>query len=259
MNLFKKKDLTNRIGLIDEVRGALIILVVIYHAIYLFYQTMSHLMMPDWLETLQPLVYVGAGLFVLISGVCCNFSTNNFKRGIICFGIACAITVISLVYDNGDNQILWGILHLIGFSIILFDLFRKLFAKTKAVYMIPIFAVLFVLTFRFSEGYIGIPYLLEYQYVDYTFAYGMPQFLFPLGIIYKGFQSADYYPLIPWFFLFMIGAFAGRYLTTDKTPAFMKKTRVKPLAFLGRHTLIIYIVHVPVLIGVYKLLDLILY
>ena len=125
--------------------------------------------------------------------------------------------------------------------------------------MIPIFALLFVLTFRMAEGYIGIPYILEYQYVDYSFAYGMPQFLFPLGIVYKGFHSADYYPLIPWFFLFMAGTFAGRFLVGDKTPAFMKNTRVRPLAFLGRHTLVIYLVHVPVLMGIYKLLALILY
>ena len=257
MNFFKKKDLTNRIGFIDELRGALIILVVLYHAVYLYFQTMP-ILEPEWLGKLQPLVYIGAGIFIFLSGVCCNFSGNNFKRGIICFGIACAITVVTLVFYDGI-PILWGILHLIGFSIILFDLFRKLLAKTKAVYMIPIFAVLFVLTFRFSEGYIGIPYLLEYQYVDYSFAYGMPQFLFPLGIIYKGFQSADYYPLIPWFFLFITGTFAGRFLTADKAPAFLKKTRVKPLAFLGRHTLLIYILHAPVLMGIYKLLALILY
>ena len=258
MNIFKKKDLTNRIGLIDEIRGALIILVVLYHAVYLYFNTMP-VLMPEWLGALQPLVYIGAGIFVFLSGISCNFSGNNFKRGIICFGIACAITVISLVFDGGSTPILWGVLHLIGFSIILFDLFRKLFAKTKAVYMIPIFALLFVLTFRMAEGYIGIPYILEYQYVDYSFAYGMPQFLFPLGIVYKGFHSADYYPLIPWFFLFMAGTCAGRFWVGDKTPAFMKNTRVRPLAFLGRHTLIIYLVHVPVLMGVYKLLALILY
>ena len=219
MNIFKKKDLTNRIGLIDEIRGALIILVVLYHAVYLYFNTMP-ILTPEWLDAFQPAVYVGAGIFIFLSGVSCNFSKNNFKRGIICFGIGCAITVISLVFDGGSNPILWGILHLIGFSIILFDLFRKLLAKTKAVYMIPICVVLFILTFCVNEGYIGIPYTLEYQFVDYSMAYDMPQFLFPLGIIYKGFRSEDYYPLLPWFFLFLAGTFAGRFLTTDKTPAF---------------------------------------
>ena len=258
MNIFKKKDLTKRIGFIDELRGALIILVVLYHAVYLFYNTMP-VLMPEWLELLQPLVYVGAGLFIFLSGVSCNFTENNFRRGIICFGIACAITVISLVYDGGSTPILWGVLHLIGFSIILFDLFRKLLKKTKTAWALPIFALLFVLTFRVKDGFIGIPYILEYQFVDYSFAYGMPQFLFPLGIIYKGFNSADYYPLLPWLFLFVCGTYVGRYLTFDRAPAFFKKTRVRPLAFIGRHTLWVYVLHVPVLIGIYKLVALILY
>lgn len=255
MNIFKKKDLTNRIGFIDELRGALIVLTVIYHAVYLYFSMISTMAMPDWLTSLQPVVYVGAGLFILVSGVCCNFSHNNFIRGLICFGIAYAITLITTYLWNGGNDtIVWGILHLIGFSIILYDLFRKLLAKTKAVWMIPILAVIFVVTFRLKDGYVGIPYLWEYYFGSVS-----SEILFPFGLTAGNFFSADYYPLLPWFALFLIGTYVGRYLTPDKTPDFLKNTRVKPLAFLGRHTLIIYIVHVPVLIGIYKIIELIIY
>lgn len=255
MNIFRKKDLTNRVGLIDEVRGALIILVVIYHAVYLYFSMVSTMAMPDWLMALQPLVYVGAGLFILISGISCNFSHNNFTRGLICFGIAYAITLITTYLWNGGNDaIAWGILHLIGFSIILFDLFRKLLAKTKAVWMIPILAVIFIVTFRLKDGFIGIPYLLEYY-----FGFVHSELLFPLGLTAPNFYSADYYPLLPWLALFLIGTYLGRYLISDKAPSFVKNTRVKPLAFLGRHTLLIYIAHIPVLIGIYELIKLIIY
>ncbi len=248
----EKKNPADRLGLIDEIRGVLIILTVIYHAVYLFYGMMP-IMMPLWLVNLQPLVYIGAGLFVFLSGASCLLSRNNFKRGIICFAIACVITIITLLWQGGNNQIMWGILHLIGFSIILYDLFRKLLIKTKAVYMIPILAVIFVVTFRLKDGYIGIPYLFEYYFGNTSL-----EFLFPLGITAGNFFSADYYPLLPWFALFLIGTYFGRFLSSDKVPEFVEKTHLKPLAFVGRHTLIIYIVHVPVLIGVYTLLGLIL-
>ena len=248
----EKKDPSERLGLIDEVRGALIILTVIYHAIYLFYNTMP-ILMPVWIGRLQPLVYIGAGIFVFLAGASCLLSRNNFKRGIICFAIACAITLITLFWHGGSNQIMWGILHLIGFSIILYDLFRKLLAKTKAVWMIPILAVIFIVTFRLKDGFVGIPYLFEYYFRSVS-----SEVLFPLGLTAGNFFSADYYPLLPWFALFLIGTYFGRYLKSENVAECIKKTHIKPLAFVGRHTLIIYIVHVPVLIGIYTLLGLIL-
>lgn len=250
MKLFKKRDLAGRAGLIDEIRGALIILVVIYHAVYLYYN-MLPVLMPVWLESLQPLVYIGAGAFIFISGICTNFSRNNFRRGLVCFLIACAITLITLVWDGGRYQVLWGILHLIGFSIILCDLLSKPIAKMKAVWAVPVLLLLFVLTFRISSHALGIPYLLEWQFQPIDL-----EFLFPIGLTHNSFFSADYYPLIPWFFLFLTGVFAGRWVKSDKCSAFVYKTRVKPLAFLGRHTLIIYLVHIPVIAGVYYLISL---
>lgn len=66
-------------------------------------------------------------------------------------------------------------------------------------------------------------------------------------------HSTDYFSLIPWFFLFLTGYFlfrlTGRYLKA--APDF---GRCKPLCALGRRSLLVYMLHQPVLYGVTMLL-----
>ena len=251
MKLFEKKDLASRVGLLDEIRGALILLVILYHAVMLFYQASPFpVLVPSWLESswLQALVYAGAGIFVLISGACCHFSRNNFRRGMILFLIACVITGVTVVFHNGDFQVLWGILHLLGFSMILYDFLSYPLSKCKAVWAVPVLCVLFVLTFRLQDRALGIPYLWEF-----SLPMNHVQWLFPLGLTYPGFFSADYYPLMPWLFLFLIGTFWGRHLAERRAPQWVYDTHCKPLAAVGRVTLWIYLIHIPLLYDIYYL------
>ena len=75
-------------------------------------------------------------------------------------------------------------------------------------------------------------------------------FLIPLGIVPQGFYSADYYPIIPWFGYMLIG-YGMTYLFRERkwfTDLLSGHTDIlTPLAFMGRHSLLIYVVHVPVL------------
>ena len=78
---------------------------------------------------------------------------------------------------------------------------------------------------------------------------------FPLGVITPGFYSADYFPIFPWMFVFFAGASIGLWAVRGKFPAFMAKSRLRPLAFVGRHALLIYILHQPVLYGLFSLVQ----
>ena len=69
-----------------------------------------------------------------------------------------------------------------------------------------------------------------------------------LGWVYEGFVSTDYFPLLPYFFVYAAGVFAGR-LIQERRPAVFYRRHSRPLAFLGRHSLGIYLVHQPVLYG----------
>jgi uncharacterized membrane protein len=94
-----------------------------------------------------------------------------------------------------------------------------------------------------------------------NFAIKLPDFLYLnnftmlLGFPQHGFQSADYNPIIPWLFLFIAGICVGKHI--KKLPETLSKKHIPPLAFVGRHTLIIYLAHQPVILGVLYLVNLI--
>jgi uncharacterized membrane protein len=77
----------------------------------------------------------------------------------------------------------------------------------------------------------------------------------PLGIYTSSFTSSDYFPLLPWAFIFLVGTFFGRFAAAEKFPKFTYQSHIPPLSFMGRHALIIYIVHQPIIAGVAWLVD----
>ena len=257
---FPTRDLSKRVGLMDEVRGLLIILMVIYHTLF----TLSYTIAPRLYTLIEnPVVYIlrdiGAGLFILICGASCLYSRNNFRRGMLTFLAGVVITVVTVFWQGGNMQILWGILHFLGLSLILYDLLEKPILKIKWWWGLPVFAVLFVLTYGLNDpygyGYVGVPFVPALQF-PFQMHLSHIHYLFPLGITYPSFSSMDYFPLLPWFFIFLIGTFYGKRLKCGRANGFVYKTHFKPLAFVGRHTLIIYLLHQPVLYGIIYLIQL---
>ena len=55
---------------------------------------------------------------------------------------------------------------------------------------------------------------------------------------------------MPWFFAFLFGAILGRYFKENKALEIFYKNTIPPLVFIGRHTLVIYILHQPIVYGV---------
>ena len=69
-----------------------------------------------------------------------------------------------------------------------------------------------------------------------------------LGFPGPGFYSTDYFSLLPWSFLYLCGYELHMILKSVGflDAPFMRKGP-EPLAFLGRHSLLIYLLHQPVL------------
>ena len=75
--------------------------------------------------------------------------------------------------------------------------------------------------------------------------------LTPLGFAPYGFTSSDYFPLLPNFGYFLLGAVAGKRAYAGRKSLFPRET--PPLGFfrwLGRHSLMIYLLHQPVLAAI---------
>lgn len=241
----RKTAIANRIGMMDEVRGLAIILMVLYHAgfdlVFLYGISIPFFTTPQ-MDFLRDFF---AGLFIFISGAACRLSHNNLKRGIICFLFGMALTLFTWLFAPSEI-ILFGILHMLGLSMILFYLLRPLLDKIKfPIVGFLVCALLYGFTAGISSGHLGPLSLPDSLY--------QISWLFPIGITAPGFFSSDYFPLLPWIFVFFAGSYFGIYLKEHRVPKFIYKTHIKPLAFVGRHTLWIYLLHQPVLYGVFAL------
>ena len=77
-------------------------------------------------------------------------------------------------------------------------------------------------------------------------------FLYPLGLTPKGFESADFFPVFPFFGYFLAGACLGRMFYSARRSLLPKRSFSSPaprfLGFCGRHSLLIYLIHQPILI-----------
>lgn len=179
---------------------------------------------------------------MFISGMSSRYSHNNAKRGIQCFFIGMIITFI-FAFFAPTAPILFGILHFMGVSMMIYAIGDKYFLKIPAPVGIAVCAVLFLLTRGIMYGYLGPAQGVGIKLPEFIYNAGL---LFPLGFRAPSFQSMDYFPLLPWFFVFLAGAYTGKYAIEDKMPAFFYKTHCKPLALAGRYTLWIYVLHQPV-------------
>jgi uncharacterized membrane protein len=152
------------------------------------------------------------------------------KRGIIIFCLGSLITIFTYLFFR-QGTIWFGVLHFIGLSIILSYPFLKL--KWKNVFWGIIFILLGICLLQFSFPF---PFLLW------------------LGFSPQAFYTFDYFPLLPWFGVVLMGIFLGNVLYTNKKRNFRlfdfsNSIISKSACFLGRHSLAIYFLHQPFMVA----------
>lgn len=187
----------------------------------------------------------GGVLFLLLSGICATLGSRSIRRGAIVFGCGMVCTAVTAgMYCLGMAEefiiIRFGVLHCLGICMILWAALRKLPGWVLGMAG----AVIILLGFLFR---------------------GMPveaAWLFPLGLVSQGFSSSDYFPLLPNLGFFLIGALLGRILYRDRQtllPRVNDRTPVlRFLGFCGRQSLLIYLLHQPVLSFICMILSLFL-
>lgn len=240
-----------RIHLMDEIRGLCVLLMIFYHAFY----TMS--MLFHWDLGTKLLVFFSpaepffAGLFILISGISSQLSHSNLIRGLKLLGVALALTLVTY-FIIPSELIVFGILHMLSICMIVFGLGQKLWDKIPLILGLAVCAVLFLITMPVSDGYLGLPGTLAWKIPAGWYEFG---WLFPLGIHRADFFSADYFPLFPWLFLFFCGTYFGRWARNGKFPDFTYRLRFTSLSWMGRHALVLYLIHQPLIFGACTLIS----
>ncbi len=223
-----------RIDAIDAARGLALVLMVIHHTLIDLVKLCGA---PWWIfsnPVFDVLHYVFAGLFIFLSGLCCRFSHSNLKRGLIAFAIALGMTAVTSLPIIND-PILFGVLHLLGFCMIFFALTRKLWDAIPRKAAPVLYVALIVFT----------AWLVEHTSIPNAVA----RWIFPLGWTYQGFYTADWFPLFPWLFVFLLGTWAGLYVVEHKLPEKFYTFTCPVLPQIGRRSLLIYVLHQPILYG----------
>lgn len=228
-----KTDVSKRIHLLDLFRTIAMVFMVIHHVCYDL--SMFSIIPFSCVQglPLRMVSYISATLFMLCSGVSSRLSRSNVRRG---FQVLICACVVSIVTSLMDRPVVFGILHFFGVSMILYGFFEKPLSRIKGRAVPLLYLILFIVTNIITDkAETSLP------------------FLFPLGFTADGFYSSDYYPLLPWIFVFLTGAWLGGLIISivKNRDSRYNKLLYTPLpsalTWPGRHSLVIYMVHQPVI------------
>ena len=252
---------SNRVILLDEIRGFAIICMVVYHAMFQLKYTFGvdvPVFFESWFDVIRDIF---AGMFIFISGCMCRFSRNNLKRGVQCFFLGMIITFVVPFFGQ---CIEFGILHMLGVSMMLYGLFGEGFERIPPLVGLIFFALLAAFTWNVSDihrawengaivvssyGTVGLKGLFEWELPEAAYKAGA---LFPFGFINKSY--GDYFPLLPWFFVFLGGSCFGAWAKDGSLPGAFYNSHFPWLAKVGRYTIWIYMIHLPVIYLIFSLI-----
>jgi len=218
---------------LDELRGLAVAAMVCYHALFLWGFEFGLELWAEWFHAARPVQPFIAGTFIFLCGISCRFSRSNTKRGLILAGIAVGVTAVtfSLRLFGMQMEILFGVLHFLAVAILLFALLRHVLDRLPAWAQLVGFSALFI------AAWVVMPMLPHTRSLV----------LFIVGVPSTAWFTADYFPLLPWMFLFLAGTAVGMW--RERFPAWLAKPRCRPLAWLGRRAIWVYLAHQPVLMG----------
>lgn len=224
--------MSKRIWELDAARGLCILGMVAVHLVY----DLSELYGPVSQAYPAEFRFVmdwGGVIFVVISGICVTFSRNSLKRGLIVFSCGMLVTAVTLgmafMGFSADVVIYFGVLHCLGACMALWQGVKDL--PRQGLTLLGI-------------GFAAIGLWLQGEVWSFPW-------LIPLGFVTSTFASADYFPLLPYFGFFLLGAALGKTIYKEKKTLLPGvNSRALPLRFLrfcGRHSLLIYLLHQPVI------------
>ena len=240
----EEKDLNDRskerIWEIDAIRGFLILCVIAAHT--LFY-TANVLRLIDLPPLIRFVMQYGGILFVVLSGLSATLGSRSFRRGLLVFAGGMVLTLGSIVavrlgWLTEDMIIRFGVLHLLGFAMMVYPILKKLPSPVLLGFGLAVIALGYWFALK--------PVLVESKY------------LFALGLRYAGFTSGDYFPIAPQLGWFSLGVVLGRRLYPGKQTRLPNVNPETPvlrfLRWCGRNSLYIFILHLPIIGGIMMLL-----
>lgn len=181
--------------------------------------------------------------FILLSGFCWPLGRKKWSRGLTVFLAGALVTAVTVV-GMPEQRVVCGVLTLLGSCMLLLIPAEKGLKKIPAAAGIAGSLLLFIIFRDVNQGFLGFEGLR---------LAAIPQELYQntvtawAGFPGEGFWSTDYFSVIPWIFLFLAGYFLGRLLREQTEFLKRKEPGNNILEWIGRHTLMLYLLHQPVI------------
>lgn len=244
MEIGQTRHTYQRLWEVDTVRGIATILMIAYHFIFdlaFFGAYATNMYASSW----QLFARSIGTTFILVMGISLTLTYHRLepeldqkqlfqkylRRGAMLFGFGLVISVVT--YFALDTQfVVFGILHLLGIAAILaFPFLRSRWASLAG-----------------GVATIGLGIYLGGMdaLTPWLLWLGVPQF---------GRTMVDYYPILPWFGFVLLGVFLGYTLYPRGSrryalPDLSHTAPIRALCYLGKHSLLIYLIHQPILLGI---------
>ena len=176
----------------------------------------------------------GGVLFFLLSGLCATLGSRPVRRGAIVLGAGLICTAVTWAgFALGmlpDYMVIrFGVLHCLGLCMILWPVFRRLPVGLRTALGVALAVLGIYLTNQVMVFFAGFAWL---------------------GLLYPSYSSADYFPLLPYLGFFLLGSVLGSLLYRQRRSLLPKLGNFwlfRVLQWCGRYSLIIYLLHQPLL------------
>ncbi len=244
-----------RLWLVDFIRGINFVSMVLYHAMYDIVYIFDRAGNYAWYKSTPGVVWqqIIAWTFIFLSGFSFNLGKKHLKHGITVFFAGAVITLSTMLFMPSQT-INYGVLTFMGLASLVMIPLSKLVEKVNPWIGAAVCFALFGITRYVPQEIIGFFGAFPRELPDSL--YSVPGFAI-VGLPTKSFRSADYFPLVPWFFLYAVGYFIAKpILKNAKIKEFLAKktahfkTAFSAFSFVGRHTLILYMLHQPIVYAI---------
>jgi uncharacterized membrane protein len=228
------KRRAERLLLVDALRGLAIVLMVAFHfcfdlahfglADFDFYSDAFWLYARTFILSLF-LLLVGAGLWLASRD---GLNIRRYLRRLLMIVLAALLVSVSTWWLFGERMVFFGVLHFIALASVL----GLLFVRAG------------VASLLLGLGLIALPLAWQSDWFD------VPGRRW-IGMMSHKPATEDYVPLLPWFGVVLIGIYIAPWLLrlAQNRISIFETFPGRLLALAGRHSLLIYLLHQPLMFG----------
>ena len=231
---------------IDTLRGAALVSMIAYHTCW----DLVYLSGFDWGWYRSFGAYLWqqsiCWTFILLSGYCFFLGRRPVRRGLVTFGAGALVSAVT-AFVLPEDPVFCGVLTFLGLAALISVSLKPLLRCLPAQAGLAASFSLFLLFRDVNGGFFGFEGL---RVAPAPVGTGVLATV--LGFPAPGFHSSDYFSLLPWLFLFWTGLFLSR-LRPEREDLLLRPFPL--LTAMGRHSLLIYLLHQPVLYVLLPLLE----